>query len=166
MPHVINRKADFGNVRGLLESNECTPKIDGFAFEGLLINLPEEVTLRSPGPGTLSDARVVLRLCGACRFKYSLFGLRGTYVDHILFIAVDARTHEPHASRMETVPNAIPGPDPEDGLEPDMLVGEVFNPDLAELLRLPAREADYIVYATLGPYRSNVLTTRVRVRRA
>jgi hypothetical protein len=44
-----------------------------------------------------------------------------------------------------------------------MLVGEVFNPDLAELLGLPACEAEYIVYASLGPHRSNVLTTRVQL---
>lgn len=164
MAHVINRKCDFSKIGPLLESNECTPRIDGFDFEGLLINLPEEVVY--DGNGSLSRAGGKLILAGACRFKQNFLNLHGSFVDHILFVAVNARTHQTYASKLETVPNAIPGPDPDDGLEPAMLVGEVFNPDLGDLLRLPAEEAEYIVYATIGPHRSNALTTRVRPRRS
>ncbi|AUX43429.1 uncharacterized protein SOCE26_048770 [Sorangium cellulosum] len=164
MAHVINRKCDFSKVTAQLESNECTPQIDGFDFEGLLINTPEEVVFE--GAGNLSRAGGRFVLCGACRFKQSFMNLRGHFVDQILFVAVNARTHEAYSGKLETVPNAIPSPDPDDGLDPDMLIGEVFNPDLGELLGLPAEEAEYIVYATIGPYRSNTLTTRVRPRKA
>jgi hypothetical protein len=163
MAHVIDRKCDFSKVSAQFESNACTPQIDGFSFEGLLINTPEEVVFS--GSGSLSRAGGKLMLCGACRFKQSFMNLRGHFIDQILFVAVNAKTHQTYSAKLESVPNAIPGPDPDDGLDPAMLVGEVFNPDLGELLRLPAEEAEYIVYATIGPYRSNVLTTRVRSRK-
>jgi hypothetical protein len=92
--------------------------------------------------------------------------LRGHYIDHILYVAVNAKTHQTYSSKVESVPNAIPGPDPDDGREPEMIVGEVFNPDLAELLRLPAEQAEYIIYAALGPFQSNSLTVKVTPRKA
>jgi hypothetical protein len=163
MAHVINRKGDFSKVGPLFRSNECTPKIDGPSFEGLLINLPEEVVF--DGAGTLAHAGGRMVLCGAYRFKSSLLDLRGRFIDRILFVAVHAKTHEPSAGKMESLPNRIRSGDPDDGLDPDMLTGGVFNPDLGALLNLPAEAADYIVYATLGPFRSNPLTIRVRPRK-
>lgn len=166
MAHTINRKCDWSQVGPLWESNPCTPQIKGFAFEGLLINVPEEIFYNEGVPGSLTKAGGRLRLCGACRFKYNFMNLRGHFIDHILFVVVNAKTHQTYAAKLESVPNAMPGPDPEDGLEPTMIVGEVWNPDLAELLGLPAEPAEYVVYTTIGPYQSNALTVKVTPRKA
>ena len=37
--------------------------------------------------------------------------------------------------------------------------------NLADIMNLPAVETDYVVYAALGPYRSNTLTVKVRKRK-
>src|SRR6185503_11771978 len=98
MAHVVNRKADFSKSRGLLVSNECTPRTDSPLFEGLVINTPEEVIFGAGPPrGAPAPAGYRLPLCGVCRFQYNLLGLHGSFVDRILFIAVDARTHVPRA---------------------------------------------------------------------
>jgi hypothetical protein len=158
MPHVINRKADFSKVRGLLAPNECTPEPDG-DFEGILINAPEEVLFE--GAGELA-AGTVIPLCGRCKLPYDYLGLDGAFVPAMLFVAVNAATHRAHAGRLEPTPNRLPPPGPRVP-QPGLRVGKYFNPNLAAIMTLPAEEADYLVYATLGAYQSNVL--RVRLRR-
>lgn len=67
--------------------------------------------------------------------------------------------------------NGADGIDGVDGSEdpellPEDFTGDVitghFNPNLAVVLELPERPADYIVYAVLGPYESNRVKVSVR----
>ena len=156
MAYTIDRKCDFDQVTRLLESNPCTPKIKGYDFEGIVINLPEEVGLDAVRPG----GRVML--CGRARLKFDLLGLRGDFVDSILFVATNSRTHQTYAGKLESVPNPIRAPvPPVKNDDPELIVGVYFNPNLTKVLRLPPETAEYIVYATLGPHKSNVLRLRV-----
>lgn len=161
MAHTINRKADFSKVTRRLEPNECTPQPDSGDFEGILVNAPEEVLF--DGDDTLAEAGAKVQACVFCQFQYDLLGLHGAFMDAILFVAVNTRTHHAYAGHFESVRNATPDPDGEPTESyPDLVVGEYFNPDLAEVLELPAEDADYLVHATLGTFQSNVLEIKVR----
>ena len=105
-----------------------------------------------------------------CCVAYDTLGLGGDVIEAIVFVAVDARTHETYSGRMQAArgtPEEKPGPE-EFGLTDEDLKDRVyvryFNPNLAEVLELPGAEGEYLVHATLGPYKSNVV--RIRVRRA
>jgi hypothetical protein len=63
--------------------------------------------------------------------------------------------------------NIVPFPDDMSQPQTDhtnTTIGEVLRANLAKMLDLPAVETEYIVYASLGPYRSNTLTVKL-VRR-
>ena len=87
----------------------------------------------------------------------------------IVLVAVDAADHRAFVGTMEPVANAIRVPSPLDrmNLSPQDFAGRsitgYFNPNLAQVLSLPEKEAEYIAYATLGEYVSNVV--RIQVRR-
>lgn len=166
---TIDRKCDFSQVTHRFASNPCTPTIKrSEQFIGIFINVPEEISFTEGRGATLAESGAKLQLCGASRFKYDELGLHGDASDAILFVAVDAATHRTFSGKIPPLPNAIPFPrDPSQPPErhPGLVVGDSFNPDLAEILSLPATDAEYIVYATLGPHKSNVLRTRVKAVR-
>jgi len=157
MLDAIDRKCDFSGDMEPLESNECTPPAPA-SLEGILINVPEEVHFE--GSGTLKQTGTVLRLCGRCKFPHDFMDLGGSFYASIVFVAVDKTTHQTYSGRFEPVMNLEPPPEPVGSL-PGISIGEFFNPDLADILRLPACEATYVVYATLGTFKSNVLEVRV-----
>lgn len=156
MTSRIDRRSDFNQITEPLSSNVCSPDLDDDL--GILINLPEEVSIEQAGV----TPRV--QLAGACQFPYDLLGLRGDLVEKILFVAVNAETHDVHANQFVAVPNPAPSPPPREPHEPrpELVLGAYFNPNLTEILRLPPGDAEYIVYAVLGPHRSNVLRIRIR----
>lgn len=162
MAHTINRKADFGKVTRLLEPNDCTPAPERPDFEGILINAPEEVVFTG-SDDTLAEAGVVVQSCVFCQFPYNLLGLHGRFMEAILFVAVNAKDHRSYAGHFRSAKNPMRNPAGEPTEDyPDLTVGEYFNPDLAEVLELPAEDADYLVYATLGVHQSNVVDIKIR----
>lgn len=163
MPTTFSDAAFDEVVEGSLLSSTCSPEIDDPEFRGLRIAAPTAVTY-SPGdfnPITGAFARIVV--CGTYQLDFSALGLDGDFVESIVMIAVDEGRRETFNGRMVTVRNRIPPPPRPDGLEPADFAGDViaghFNPNLAVVLDLPERPADYVVYAVLGPYESN----RVRI---
>jgi hypothetical protein len=155
MARTINRQADFNQITGPLFSSVCSPELDD--DQGILINLPEEILIDEPGVAPR------VQLAGACQFPYDLLGLRGAFAEKILFVAVNAETHHVHANQFEAVPNPALPPTPEpDEPRPELVIGAYFNPDLSEILGLPPGDAEYLVYAVLGPHRSNMLRVRLR----
>lgn len=166
MPTTFSDPAFADVVQGSLLSNACSPEIEGGDFRGLRIAAPEVVTY-APGdfdPITGAFARVIV--CGTYRLDFTTLGLNGDFVESIVLIAVDEARRETFSGRMVTVENRIPPPDFGDGLEPADFAGDVitgyFNPNLAVVLGLPERPADYVVYAVLGPYESNRVRLSVR----
>lgn len=161
--------------------NECAPKLldrHFSEFSGILINGPKEVVWDrdiSPedapeGPWGGTSGPIRLMIAGLARLKYSTLDLDGDFSGEVLVVAVDQKTAQIYSGKM---PQAEFLPEP--GIEMDetesvmtetdrtMLVNSTFNLDLVHDLDLPIANAVYSVYATLGQYKSNVLTIRTKV---
>ena len=171
MKFKINREATFErDGMALLFLNDrldcsCTPELgEGL---GIAINAPIEVTLSNDE--TLNSRNWQFVVCGASRFVYDTLGYGSSFADHISFVAVDQTSQVATSGVMEpAVPNPIPPPADMPKSTTDhskTTIGEVFRTNLADIMNLPAVETDYVVYAALGPYRSNTLTVKVRKRK-
>jgi hypothetical protein len=163
--------ADFEAVSpGSLLPNPCTPDVrKDRRFRGIALHAPKEVIFdgQSRDPFFGAFARVVV--AGAYCFDANYLDLRQQFLSRIVLVAVDAGDHRAFSGTMEPIANAVPVPSPFDrlALSPQDFAGRsvtgYFNPNLAQVLSLPEREAEYIVYAVLGAFVSNVV--RIRVRR-
>lgn len=162
--------------------NQCTPKLlDPFfsKFSGVLINGPKEVVWPSSAsladypPGPFGDTHGPLRLmiAGIVNVKYSTLGLDGDFGENVLLVVVNEHTAQTYTGKMPS-PDYAPAPPPEFPVEEvsyseetlNSLVSSWFNLDLVHDLGLPIAEATYTVYATLGEYKSNVLTIKTTVK--
>lgn len=162
----VDPECDFGQfAAGLMDETTCSPVIDDPDFQGLVLNAPEQVVFvpgEPPIPGSMAFADV--RVCGTACFDHGFMGLRGDVIDEILLVAVDSNTQETYSGKMEPVENPEEKPDDLGGGPVEttgLLVETYFNPNLAEVLELPERPAEYIVHAVLGESKSN--TVRIRV---
>lgn len=147
-------------------SNPCSPVVDA-AFRGIKIDGPKEVFF---GPGTedlLFGGFTKMIVAGVCKLEYQTLGLRGEWNQAIVLVATDTRTRKVFSGRMMPFGSPAEPLDPLEGgdLKPEdyagLVVGSYFNPNLARDLNLPEKEAEYDVFATLGPYKSNVVHVKV-----
>lgn len=149
--------------------NACTPKVD-FEFVGIRIAAPEEVLF---GPGTrdsIYGGFTRLIVAGVCELPYDTLGLRDDWNRAIVLVAVDTEAKRVYSGRFgaESIFQPAESLDPQEearlhrGMSKSMVVGRVFNSNIANDLHLPPEPAAYDVYATLGPYRSNVVHVRVK----
>lgn len=169
-PYRIPEECDFRKVRERYVPNDCSPEIAARDFRGIVINAPKVVTIGERGDLPWSGSVLFVPLCGT--YVHSLgndIGLRTDFAKSVLGVAVDARTHRTFSGKiMSDESPRRPDPSPEKRLSPKEMEGRTikgyFNANLGESLRLPDSEAEYIVYATLGPYKSNVLRIRVQKR--
>lgn len=172
-PYYLPEKCDFSAIgnNSRLES-ECSPKLQDPLFgyyRGLLINGPRRVTF--PRGFETEDMEVTpfgdaigavkLMVAGLLQLPPDTLGFEGDLSDSVVFVAVDQQTSQTYSGKIVSVgfPGEIPGPI--GGSISDKQ--EYFTIDLIQNLNLPVSEAKYSVYATLGPYKSNVLTIEVRV---
>ena len=146
-----------------------TPEI--ISGVGIAINAPREVQF-SEGP-RLSPKDAQFIVCVATRFVYDMMGCGSSFMDHLTLVVVDARTHQEYSASALLADNSSIRdnlePFPSDMAEPETAhtnttIGEFLRANLAKMIDLPAVETEYIVYASLGPYRSNTLTVKL-VRR-
>ncbi len=168
---TIDREASFEREGlALMLKNDrfrcpCTPKLEEGL--GIALNAPFEVTFSNEG--TLDSKDCSFIVCGASRFVYDTLGYGSSFADHISFVAVDQTSQVATSGVMEPiVPNPIPPPADMPKSTTDhskSTFGEFFRTNLADIMTLPAVETDYVVYAALGPYRSNTLTVKVRKRK-
>ena len=169
----VNQPApcDFDAIQpGSMSINPCTPEVAD-DFRGIQINAPAEVLF---GPGTeerMFGGFTKLIVAGFCQLEYPTLGLRGRWNDAIVLVATDAATREVWSGRLARFGTRAPPRDPlkDSPVKPEdysgAVMGTPFNPNIVNDLALPAREADYDVYATLGPYRSNVVHVKVRKKK-
>jgi hypothetical protein len=162
----VSEECDFSAfAAGLLEETACSPVIDDPEFVGIVLNAPERVVYEPgepPVPG--SDAFADVRVCGTACVEHGFLGLEGMVQREILLVAVDSATQETYSGRLPGIENAVAPPDdlpPGGGPTEGLLVESYFNPNLAELLDLPERPAEYIVHAVLGEMKSNIVRIRV-----
>jgi hypothetical protein len=150
-------------------STNGTPKI--ISGVGIAINAPRIVEFSNGPQLDHRDAQFIV--CVRTRFVYDTLGYGSDFMDNVDLVVVDARTHQEYAASAllaedtNARENMVPMPD--DMRDPgnkqtNTTIGEVLRANLAKMIKLPAVETEYIVYATLGPYRSNTLTVKL-VRR-
>jgi hypothetical protein len=146
-----------------------TPEI--ISGVGIAINAPREVQF-SEGP-RLSHKDAQFIVCVATRFVYDMLGYGSDFMDHLTLVVVDARTHQAYGASALLADNSNIRdnlePLPSDMAEPETdhtntTIGEFLRANLSKMIDLPAVETEYIIYASLGPYRSNTLTVKL-VRR-
>lgn len=131
----------------------CTPEVDR-EFRGLKLAGPADFTFSDPG-GQLTLAGIYV-VGSELPLEF------GNVVQHLLIVAIDeASKREFESTMVRDAPRF--DDDPPEGPPPDGLVIKgYFNPDLLKILELPASDATYVVYAALGPHRSNAIRIQVR----
>jgi hypothetical protein len=163
----------------------CSPRLQDSYFEpfiGLLVNGPAKVTWPSnaseegtrAGPDGQTTGPLRLMISGVVQLPFDSMDLNGEFADKVLVVAVDRVTAKTYSGRI-WFPESLPEPEPEnaDDLFPEpeaeksadlkAPVANYFNIDLVHNLGIPLSNASYVVYATLGEYKSNslMITTAV-----
>jgi hypothetical protein len=152
-------------------STNGTPEITSGV--GIAINVPREVSFSEAPRLIATDAQFIV--CVATQFVYNTMGFGSRFMDKVTSVIVDARTHREYAAptllteRNNFDEHRIPMPevmrDPKN-VQTNTTIGEYLRVNMAAVIDLPAVETEYIVYASMGPYRSNTLTVKVVRRKA
>ena len=100
------------------------------------------------------------------QLPYNALGLKGDFSHAITVVAVNQQTDKVYNGRKQRT--GFKGPQPGD-FDQALDKGEIetssyFDIDLIDDLKLPIAPATYTVYATLGEYKSNVLTIKTMVK--
>jgi hypothetical protein len=157
--------ADFDRVVSrTFEPVAVSPDVEGdLSFRGIRIDAPRRVALSGKPDRDRSFARVML--VGACHLDSNYLGMAERFLEHIHVVAVDAVLHRARCAPIELIPNAVPMRPEHYTISEVGLAGRsvllYFNLNLVPLLHLPEAEAEYVIYAVLGRYVSNVVRTRV-----
>lgn len=176
----IPTNCDFMSITSGSQENECSPKLsDPFFsdFSGILINGPKQIswpgdlTLEDfpPGPSGTTEGPLRLMVAGLIRIKYDTYGLKGDAGAEVLVVAINQKTAQTYKGKMpkaDSEPFFGFMPDEPERTEDDKnaLLSSHFNLDLVHDLEIPLEDATYSVYATLGEYKSNVLTIHTMVK--
>jgi hypothetical protein len=170
-PMQAKGDCDFAAITpGTQASTPCSPTI-GEDFRGIAIRAPAEVTFGPSTEDPLFGGFTKLIVSGAIKLPYPALGLRGEYNKFVLLVAVDSRAKEVFAGGLAPFGSPARDVDLLEGTDltpadfAGVVTGSFFNPNIARDLNLPEREAEYDVYAVLGPYRSNVVHVKVRKQR-
>ena len=139
-------------VEGSYMDYKCSPDIDEPDFLGIKINAAKVVTFVPGRTNPINGAFARVIVCGAYSFTYTTLGLNGDFANSIVLMAVDKKSGTEYNGTMPGVENAEPEPANPDGNQTvedfaGDIVGGYFNPNLAVVMNLPEKEADYIVYA-------------------
>lgn len=182
--YELPKDCDFTGV-GNNDSNkyDCSPRlINRFTspFIGLLINAPEEVVWSSEAmddsyvtfPNGDTESPYKLMVAGLSKVPDSTLDLDGDVAFEILLVAVNQETAESFSGKMIRFGESSPLPPGVVGhmkqnasdSKADNARLSYFNIDLVQNLDLPITNAVYTVYATLGKYKSNVLTIKTSLK--
>ncbi len=159
---------------------DCSPKLtDRFfsEFKGILINTPKEIIW--PDNTSIDDYQSFPNGNNNSPLKFMLAGLANVpdstvknnaeIAFEIVVVAVNQKTAESYSGKMIEMSdvNAIPElvPDVNNGAAPDITRKHYFNIDLIENLGVPVSDAIYTVYATLGEYKSNIMTVNTKIKK-
>lgn len=144
-------------------------------FSGILINAPKIVEWpKNDSPdnymldpfGRTMGSPFVLNIAGLYQLPYVTLGLNGDFSYEILVVAVNQKTAKAYEGKMERVGEVAILPELPSDSENDKnrISSSHFYLDLINDLNLPIANATYTVYATLGEYKSNVLTIKTIIK--
>jgi hypothetical protein len=173
--YTLPQHCDFsllGNNSGY--SQECSPKLNPpeslNQFKGIAINLPNEVVWpKNVDPDSMevmpngdSLGPFKLMVAGLVQLPYSTMNLNGEFRDEILVTAVDQATGQPYSGkRFQIGFTSKPDMSNYGNNQNNTLTPDYFTIDLVQNLKIPIKSAQYQVYATLGEFKSNVITVDV-----
>lgn len=174
--YELPENCDFINDDETACAPQLIPKY-GNRFRGILINGPKLVTwpkddspknyLKGPFGETLRGpfrSNVVILY----RLPHSTLALKGDFQHEILIVAVNQNTQQAYSGKLRKVGSAYVPPD---DLNPSIakhlgntIKSSSFKISLLDDLKVPITNATYTVYATLGEYKSNVITIQTVVK--
>jgi hypothetical protein len=158
----------FDSFRGsLFEMAECSPEIDK-GFFGLKLAGPATVRVDDFSAGGDAEPFARVLICGVFRVKGTEVSEFGRPQENIVLYAVDEANGKILSGTMSTGAHPVEVsalPTASDSADTvDRSAGSIrgyFNPNLVEYLDLPPRKAEYTVYASYGPYKSNAVRIRL-----
>jgi hypothetical protein len=155
--------------------NECSPisVIQPFdsEFRGIVINGPKQMVWpkgaepQEAGPWGSTRGPARLMIAGYYRLPESTLGLDGEFKNQVLFVAVNQTTHMAYSGKVPKFGKRYKRKDDRfSENDPNRIKGGAVNADLVNICGVPITNATYTVYATLGEYKSNVLTIKTVVK--
>jgi len=150
-------------IEGSYSGYDCSPEIDDAELRGIVINAPAVVNY-TPGvsePLHGGFARIIV--CATYHFGFTKFDFNGDAEDSIVFVAVDEQSLVSYSGTMAPYNDNIAEMDEEEeSMERLDPIAGYINPNLAVIMNLPEKDADYIVYAVLQQFESNRVRISVR----
>lgn len=142
-------------------SSSCTPRITGV---GLVINAPRELVYPNNNANSKGN---VLPVTGRIKHEISHRMDVGDISESVVFVMIDSKTLDIGFGRIPPVQNAIPYnlPKRKEPPKKGVIIGFAFTVNLLRICDMPLYETEYIVYAMVGPYKSNVMTINVTERK-
>ena len=174
-PYKIPDSCDFTKVidtgfgrngTGINQSNSCSPEITDFDFVGIVINAPKKIQFDIE---SIDNNKIVLPICGAYAHDMGIYiDNKKNFLNSIVFVVVDSKTNQvwsgqiPELQNLARKPKSISGDRKKLTLDEmsGRIIGGYFNPNLFNITDIPIFETEYIIYATVGPYKSNVITIK------
>jgi len=145
---------------GNKSESTCSPKIESWDFRGIILNSPKKIRI--------SD-EFILPLCGTHQLSELFINKFKKYDHEIVIVVTDTSTYKSYSGKLskpgfksEDYAKAI-GSDEE--LERNT-VGGWFNIDVFDYVKsLPEKEGKYIIYATIGDLKSNVVEVEIGIEK-
>lgn len=179
--YMLPDDCDFSQVQANSSTEfDCSPKLaDRFfsEFRGLLINAPTAVVwpLNPPEvdvvtfPDGSNNGPYRINVAGLANVPDSTLDLGGDVAYQVLLVAINQQTAHSYSGKMVEMgtpsippPGVLPGFEAQANPPPqDQARTSYFNLDLVANLGVPIESATYTVYATLGEFKSNVLSVQI-----
>jgi hypothetical protein len=171
--YTLPETCDFAGLEGGDEiSNACSPRLIDRNYRGIVINGPIEIVWpkgaepdRNPSPFGTTKGPARLIIAATYKLPEPTLGSNEDFNNEILFVAVNKITESVYSGK---IPRFGTTQKPDLGFpidnNPNRYAKGYINPDLVNILSLPITNATYTVYATLGEYKSNVLTIKTIVK--
>ena len=104
-------------------------------------------------------------IAGIFSLPVSTLGLDGQFKNEILFVAVNQTTNAVYSGKVPKFGKRYKRKDDRfSENDPNRMRGGAVNADIVNICGVPIENATYTVYATLGEYKSNVLTIKTVVK--
>lgn len=152
-------------IEGSYSGYDCSPKIEGSDFRGIKINAPKVVKYTPGVSDPIYGGFAKIIVCATYEFGFEKFDFKGDVEDFIVFVAVDEQSLTSYSGTMTSGIDHDVAEFDDDELslgEPLDPIAGYLNPNLAVIMNLPEKDADYIVYAVLQQYESNRVRISVR----
>lgn len=155
---------DFSNIEhGDGNPNKCTPKIDD-NFSGIKIHMPKEIIWTAKDRNPISGAFAKVMLCGVYRLPASQLVDTSGFIVSASVMATNIKTHENYIALLQEN-NFTEDPEPSE-ISTEELKGVYetgyFAINILEVLDLPEKAGEYMVFVSFKTYQSNKQTITIK----